>query len=54
MATRDQLYAKFGITAEAGQLLETELSTLLLCERAIENGWRVLKIKLAHKQLLTK
>lgn len=25
MATRDELYAKFGITAEAVQLFETEL-----------------------------
>ena len=30
MATRDDLYAKFGATAEAAQLFETELGTLLL------------------------
>ena len=40
MATRDELYAKFGITAEAAQLFEVELGSLLLCARAIEQGWR--------------
>ena len=40
MATRDELYAKFGITAEAAQLLEVELGSLLLCAHAIEQGWR--------------
>lgn len=39
MATRDELYAKFGITAEAAQLFETELGTLLLAVSAIEHGW---------------
>lgn len=34
MASRDELYAKFGITAEAAQLFETELGTLLLCAEA--------------------
>lgn len=42
MAERHELYAKFGIAAEAAQLFETELSTLLLCLRALENGWHVL------------
>ena len=41
MATRDELYAKFGITAEAAQLFETELGTLLLCARGLESGWHV-------------
>lgn len=41
MATRDELYAKFGITAEAAQLFEVELGSLLLCARAIEQGWRI-------------
>lgn len=41
MATRDELYAKFGITAEAAQLFETELGTLLFLIRAIEKGWYV-------------
>ena len=42
MAERHELYAKFGIAAEAAQLFETELSTLLLCLRALEHGWNVL------------
>lgn len=37
MASIDQLHAKFGVTAEAAQLLETELGTLLLAECAFEN-----------------
>jgi hypothetical protein len=41
VAARDELYAKFGITAEAAQLFETELGTLLLCAHALEKGWRV-------------
>jgi hypothetical protein len=41
LATRDELYAKFGVTAEAAQLFETELGTLLLCARGIEHGWHV-------------
>lgn len=40
MATRDELYAKFGITAEAAQLFEVELGSLLLCARAMEQGLR--------------
>ncbi|MCU6453063.1 hypothetical protein LPN01_03120 [Sphingomonas sp. A2-49] len=41
MATREQLYAKFGETAEAAQLFETELATLLLCVQGLEQGWHV-------------
>lgn len=41
MASREELYAKFGITAEAAQLFETELSTLLLGIRGLEHGWAV-------------
>ncbi|MDX0599288.1 hypothetical protein GOD17_29630 [Sinorhizobium medicae] len=41
MATREELYAKFGITAEAGQLFETELGTWILCCQALEHGWHV-------------
>ncbi|MCA0050633.1 hypothetical protein LB577_27395 [Mesorhizobium sp. B283B1A] len=39
MATRDELYAKFGKAAEAAQLFETELGSLLLCARGLERGW---------------
>lgn len=41
MTTREELYAKFGMTAEAAQLFETELETLLFGLRAIEQGWHV-------------
>ncbi len=41
MATRDEIYAKFGITAEAAQLFETELGTLLLWAHGLGNGWHV-------------
>lgn len=41
MTTRDELYAKFGRTAEAAQLYETELGTLLLAVRAQQQGWHI-------------
>lgn len=41
MATRDEVYQKFGVTAEAAQLLETELSTLMISIRALENDWHI-------------
>ena len=41
MASRDELYAKFGITAEAAQLFETDLGSLLFGVRALQNGWCV-------------
>ena len=39
MATRDEVYCKFGLAAEAAQLFETELSTVLLAARGLEKGW---------------
>ena len=42
MTTRDQLYAKFGIAAEAAQLFETELGTIILGSRAIQEGWHII------------
>lgn len=41
MASIDDVYKKFGIAAEAAQLLETELSTLLLGIRGLEQGWHI-------------
>jgi hypothetical protein len=41
VATRDELYAKFGVTAEAAQLFELELGTLILGLRGLQNGWHV-------------
>ncbi len=39
MASRDQLYAKFGITAEAAQLFETALGTVVLASKGHNNNW---------------
>ena len=39
MATRDEVYAKFGVTAEAAQLFETDLGSLLLAVNALEHDW---------------
>lgn len=52
MATRDELYAKFGVTAEAAQLFETDLGTLLFSIMALENGWHLAPDpKMARKAL---
>lgn len=42
MASRDDVYSKFGITAEAAQLLETSLGTLLLSVQGLQEGWHAL------------
>lgn len=39
MATREEVYAKFGMTAEAAQLFETEVGTILLAREGEERGW---------------
>ena len=41
MTTCEQVYAKFGLTAEAAQLFETELGTILLAREGEERGWHV-------------
>jgi hypothetical protein len=38
MAELEDVYCKFGFTAEAAQLLETQLGNLLLHHRAVEEG----------------
>jgi hypothetical protein len=38
MPTLDDVYRKFGETAEAAQLLETELGNLLMMARCIDEG----------------
>jgi hypothetical protein len=38
MPTLDDVYRKFGETAEAAQLLETELGTILMMARCIDEG----------------
>lgn len=52
MATRNELYAKFGITAEAAQLFETEIATLLLFASSIENGWHVTPDQVSARRTL--
>lgn len=42
MASRDDVYLKFGVTAEAAQLLETSLGTLLLGVQGFQKGWHAL------------
>jgi hypothetical protein len=50
VATRDELYAKFGRAAEAAQLFETDLGTMLLALEAFKMGWhRSLDPELAAK-----
>ena len=41
MASSDDVYRKFGMAAEAAQVLETELSTLLLGVRGLANDWHI-------------
>ena len=41
MATRDELYAKFGVAAEAAQLYETDLGTMLLALEGWMNNWPI-------------
>ncbi|AXT35343.1 hypothetical protein D1820_10330 [Phaeobacter sp. LSS9] len=54
MATRDELYAKFGITAEAAQLFETSLGTVFLAAKAHNLGWFEEQDPEASKRLLEK
>jgi len=50
MATRDDIYHKFGITAEAAQLLELELGTLLMsCHGLKRRLWEKEKSPEANK-----
>ncbi|QCI94527.1 hypothetical protein [Novosphingobium sp. EMRT-2] len=52
MADRHELYAKYGIAAEAAQLFETELGTLLLCLRALDEGWHIMPEGEAAREVL--
>jgi len=52
MVDRHELYAKYGIAAEAAQLFETELSTLLLALRGLENDWHVVPNAAAAREVL--
>jgi len=52
MATREDVYCKFGLAAEAGQLFEAELGTLLLGARALKDGWHITPDLKAGRKLL--
>ncbi len=52
MADRHELYAKYGIAAEAAQLFETDLGTLLLGLRGLENDWHVIPDGAAAREAL--
>lgn len=41
MASADQMYVKFGQTAEAAQLFETDLSTIVLAIEGRKNAWHI-------------
>ena len=41
MATRNAVYAKFGVTAEAAQLFETDLGTIILALEGEVRQWHV-------------
>ena len=41
MATRDEVYRKFGETAEAAQLFETDLGTALLAVQGLGKKWHI-------------
>lgn len=41
MPTRDDVYSQFGRTAEAAQLFETELGTILIARKGEVRGWSV-------------
>jgi len=50
MTTRDDIYHKFGITAEAAQLLELELGTLLIsCHGVKKQLWKKEKVPEANE-----
>jgi hypothetical protein len=41
VALRDEVYRQFGLAAEAAQLFETDLGTLLLALAGLDNGWHL-------------
>ena len=52
MATREDVYRKFGLAAEAGQLFETELGTLLLGAQGLKGGWHITPEPIVGRKLL--
>lgn len=41
MASREEVYSRFGVTAEAAQLFETEVGTILFAREGEERGWHL-------------
>ncbi len=52
MPSLDALYAKFGVTAEAAQLLETEIGTLLIADAIKLHGLDKVRNKVLAKKIL--
>jgi hypothetical protein len=52
MPSLEALYAKFGVTAEAGQLLETELGNLLISDAIELHGFDKVQNKVLAKRIL--
>lgn len=54
MASREEVYCKFGMAAEAGQLFETELGTLLLGAHGLDRSWHLTPEPIEGQQFLSK
>lgn len=54
MATRNEVYQAFGLTAEAAQLFETELGTIAYAAEGHRRGWRAEPDPQAAVQFLEK
>jgi len=52
IALRDEVYRKFGVTAEAAQLFETSLGTALLILQGLKKGWHLLPKQYVQAQVL--
>ena len=52
MPTLEDVFAKFGLTAEAGQLLETELGNLLISDAVKLHGFDKIQNKVLARKIL--
>ena len=41
MASRDELYQKYGLTAEAAQLFETDFGSIMLAVNGLKHDWHI-------------
>ena len=53
MKSKTKLYEKFGLAAEAGQLLETDLVTSILALEGLKKGWIQTPDPVEAKRMLT-